>query len=124
MRQQAAVALGIGTKAIFAERAENAELWDVDGRLYVDFAAGISVNNTTHRHPKVMAAVAPQAERFTHTCFHVAPFAVRAVVLDRALGGRGPGHAPPPTARRRAGLISVLAAVTPPFTAAQLADGS
>lgn len=73
-RQKAAVAGGIATRAIFAERAENAELWDVDGKRYIDLAAGIAVNNTGHRHPKVLQAVAVQTERFTHTCFNVAPF--------------------------------------------------
>lgn len=73
-RQAASVTAGVGTKSIFAKHAQNAELWDVDGRRYVDFAAGIAVNNTGHRHPKVMAAVARQAEAFTHTCFHVSPF--------------------------------------------------
>jgi hypothetical protein len=38
------------------------------------FAAGIAVNNAGHRHPRLMEAVATQAEAFTHTCFHVAPF--------------------------------------------------
>lgn len=69
-----AVASGVGTRSLFAERASNAELWDVDGNHYVDFAAGIAVNNTGHRHPAVMAAVAEQAGRYTHTCFHVAPY--------------------------------------------------
>jgi 4-aminobutyrate aminotransferase len=73
-RQKAAVANGVGTRAIFAERALNAELWDVDGKRYIDFAAGIAVNNTGHRNPAIMRAVAEQAERFTHTCFHVAPY--------------------------------------------------
>ncbi|MFA6265818.1 MAG: 4-aminobutyrate--2-oxoglutarate transaminase [Pseudolabrys sp.] len=73
-RQSAAVAGGIATRAIFAESAANAELWDVDGKRYIDFAAGIAVNNTGHRHPKVLKAVAAQLERFTHTCFNVAPF--------------------------------------------------
>ncbi len=73
-RQKAAVAPGVGTRAIFADRAENAELWDVDGKRYIDFASGIAVNNTGHRHPKVMQAVQEQALRFTHTCFHVAPY--------------------------------------------------
>lgn len=73
-RRTAAVASGVGTRGIYAERAENAELWDVDGKRYIDLAAGIAVNNTGHRHPKVMAAVAKQAEAFTHTCFHVAPY--------------------------------------------------
>jgi len=73
-RQKAAVAGGVGTRAIFAKKAENAELWDVDGRRFIDFAAGIAVNNTGHRHPAVMRAVADQAQQFTHTCFHVAPY--------------------------------------------------
>jgi len=73
-RQKAAVAGGVSTRGIFADRAQNAELWDVDGKRYIDFAAGIAVNNTGHRHPKVMAAVQDQALRFTHTCFHVAPY--------------------------------------------------
>ncbi|MGY5808902.1 4-aminobutyrate--2-oxoglutarate transaminase [Rhizobium sp. LEGMi198b] len=73
-RQKAAVAGGVGTRAIFAQRALNAELWDVDSKRFIDFAAGIAVNNTGHRHPAVMKAVARQAEQFTHTCFHVAPY--------------------------------------------------
>lgn len=73
-RQKAAVAGGVGTRGIYASRAENAELWDVDGKRYIDFAAGIAVNNTGHRHPTVMQAVQEQAQLFTHTCFHVAPY--------------------------------------------------
>ncbi|CAN7490503.1 4-aminobutyrate--2-oxoglutarate transaminase [Neorhizobium sp. LjRoot104] len=73
-RQKAAVAGGVGTRGIFARKALNAELWDVDGKRFIDFAAGIAVNNTGHRHPAVMRAVAEQAENFTHTCFHVAPY--------------------------------------------------
>ncbi|AXV17748.1 4-aminobutyrate--2-oxoglutarate transaminase (plasmid) [Neorhizobium sp. SOG26] len=73
-RQKAAVAGGVGTRGIFADKALNAELWDVEGRRFIDFAAGIAVNNTGHRNPTVMKAVAEQADRFTHTCFHVAPY--------------------------------------------------
>ena len=73
-RKSAAVARGVATRGIYAVRAENAELWDVEGKRYIDLAAGIAVNNTGHRHPKIMEAVARQAQDFTHTCFHVAPF--------------------------------------------------
>lgn len=73
-RQKAAVPQGIATKALYAARAENAELWDVDGKRYIDFAAGIAVLNTGHRHPAVVRAVAEQVDAFTHTCFHVAPY--------------------------------------------------
>lgn len=73
-RQSAAVANGVATRGVYAARAENAELWDVEGRRFLDFAAGIAVNNTGHRHPRVMAAVAEQAQAFTHTSFNVAPY--------------------------------------------------
>ncbi|MEX1146864.1 MAG: 4-aminobutyrate--2-oxoglutarate transaminase [Sphingomonadales bacterium] len=73
-RQSAAVSNGVGTKGIYAAHAENSELWDVDGRRFIDFAAGIAVLNTGHRHPRVMSAVAEQSNAFTHTCFHVAPY--------------------------------------------------
>lgn len=73
-RRDDAVAKGVGTRGIYAAKAQNAELWDVNGKRFIDFAAGIAVNNTGHRHPKLMAAVAQQSEQFTHTCFHVAPY--------------------------------------------------
>ena len=73
-RRTKSVARGVSTRGIYAVRAENAELWDADGKRYLDFASGIAVNNTGHRHPVVMAAVAEQALAFTHTCFNVAPF--------------------------------------------------
>jgi 4-aminobutyrate aminotransferase/(S)-3-amino-2-methylpropionate transaminase len=74
-RRAAAVPRGVASAhPVFAARAENAELWDVEGRRYIDFAGGIAVLNTGHRHPKVMAAVAAQLEQFTHTCFQVSPY--------------------------------------------------
>jgi 4-aminobutyrate aminotransferase len=73
-RKAAAVPAGVGTRGIYVAKAENAELWDVDGRRFIDFAAGIAVVNTGHRHPRVMEAVAQQAQAFAHTCFHVAPY--------------------------------------------------
>lgn len=73
-RQNAAVAGGVATRKIYAAKAENSEIWDVDGKRFIDFAAGIAVVNTGHRHPKVMQAVMAQADAFTHTCFHVAPY--------------------------------------------------
>ncbi len=59
---------------IFAERAAGASLWDVEGRRFIDFAGGIGVMNTGHAHPKVVAAVQAQLERFTHTCFQVVAY--------------------------------------------------
>ena len=89
-RKAAAVPNGVGTKGIYVAKAENSELWDVDGRRYVDFAAGIAVLNTGHRHPKIMAAVAEQAHAFTHTCFHVASYESYVRLAER-LNALAPG---------------------------------
>ena len=71
-RRALAVPRGVSTATpVFAARAENSEMWDVEGKRYVDFAGGIAVLNVGHRHPRVMAAVAQQAEAFTHTAFQV-----------------------------------------------------
>ncbi len=71
-RRQAAVARGVGNSTpLSAYRAVNAEIWDVEGRRYVDFAGGIAVVNTGHSNPTVVAAVQEQLERFSHTCFQV-----------------------------------------------------
>ena len=71
-RRMAAIPRGVGQiHQVFAERAENATVWDVEGREYLDFAGGIAVLNTGHLHPKVMAAVQEQLAKLTHTCFHV-----------------------------------------------------
>jgi 4-aminobutyrate aminotransferase/(S)-3-amino-2-methylpropionate transaminase len=89
-RRDAAVANGVATRGIYAVRAKNSELWDADGKRFIDFAAGIAVNNTGHRHPKVMEAVARQAELFTHTCFHVAPYESYVALAER-LNASTPG---------------------------------
>ncbi|MDA5095554.1 4-aminobutyrate--2-oxoglutarate transaminase [Aliiroseovarius sp. KMU-50] len=89
-RRAAAVANGVATRGIYAVRAENAELWDADGKRFIDFAAGIAVNNTGHRHPKLMEAVAKQSEAFTHTCFHVAPYESYIALAER-LNASTPG---------------------------------
>ena len=73
-RQRAAIARGLSTKSVYAARASGSEIWDADGKRYVDLASGIAVTNTGHCHPRVMTAVAEQAKLFTHTCFHVTPF--------------------------------------------------
>ncbi|PPB79698.1 4-aminobutyrate aminotransferase [Albidovulum inexpectatum] len=74
-RRQAALSRGVGVMTqIYADRAENAELWDAEGNRYIDFAGGIAVLNTGHRHPRVMAAVKAQLDRFTHTCHQVVPY--------------------------------------------------
>ncbi len=86
-RRKDAVPLGIGHACpVFADRAQNAEVWDVEGRRYIDFAAGIAVLNVGHRHPKVMAAVSKQLERFTHTSFQVAPYEPYIELCERLNG--------------------------------------
>lgn len=71
-RRMAAVPRGVGQiHPIFAAKAENATVTDVEGREYIDFAGGIAVLNTGHLHPKVIAAVQEQLTKLTHTCFQV-----------------------------------------------------
>jgi 4-aminobutyrate aminotransferase/(S)-3-amino-2-methylpropionate transaminase len=71
-RRQAAIVRGVGNATpLSAARALNAEIWDVEGKRYVDFAGGIAVLNTGHCHPHVMDAVRKQMELFTHTSFQV-----------------------------------------------------
>ena len=90
-RRNAAVARGVASAApIYAERAENAELWDVEGNRYVDFAGGIAVLNTGHRHPKVVAAAKAQEDHYTHTSFQVVPYEPY-VALAEKLNALAPG---------------------------------
>ncbi|MCO5093161.1 4-aminobutyrate--2-oxoglutarate transaminase [Bosea sp. (in: a-proteobacteria)] len=83
-RRSAAISRGVGvTTQIYADRAENAEIWDAEGRRYIDFAAGIAVVNTGHRHPRVIAAVKEQLDRFTHTCHQVVPYEIYVRLAER-----------------------------------------
>jgi 4-aminobutyrate aminotransferase/(S)-3-amino-2-methylpropionate transaminase len=71
-RRQAAVPRGVNTAhPVFAARAEGAEIWDVEGKRYIDFVGGIGVQNTGHRHPKVVAAIKAQLDKTIHTAFQV-----------------------------------------------------
>ncbi|MBD2810945.1 4-aminobutyrate--2-oxoglutarate transaminase [Xenorhabdus sp. Vera] len=83
-RRSAAIAKGVGvTTQIYVERAENAEIWDAQGQRYIDFAAGIAVVNTGHRHPRVIAAAREQLEQFTHTCHQVVPYENYVALAER-----------------------------------------
>jgi len=92
-RRDAAVARGVSrSHSIFIERAQNAEVWDVEGRRYVDFTGGISVLNTGHRHPRVVNAVTRQLEKYMHTCFQVMsnePYVALAERLNQLAPGPG-----------------------------------
>jgi 4-aminobutyrate aminotransferase/(S)-3-amino-2-methylpropionate transaminase len=90
-RRQAAVARGVSmVHPVFIERAENALLWDAEGRRYVDFAGGIAVQNTGHRHRRVMEAVRAQLDKVTHTCFQITPYEPY-VALCEKLNALAPG---------------------------------
>lgn len=83
-RRIAALPNGVSTEfAIFADRASNAEIWDVEGRRYIDFVGGMGALAVGHAHPKVVAAVRDQASRFTHTFFGTAPYESYIVLAER-----------------------------------------
>lgn len=110
-RKQQATPRGVGVMCPwFADRAENASLWDVEGNQYIDFAAGIAVLNTGHRHPKVMAAVAQQLERFTHTAYQIVPYESYIALAER-LNQRVPIEGPVKTAFFTTGAEAVENAV-------------
>ena len=93
-RKDAAIARGEGNIApLYVERAQGSEVWDCEGRRYLDFGTGIAVTNTGHMHPKVKAAVAAQLERFSHTCIMVTPYG-NAVELAEQLNMLAPGDSP------------------------------
>jgi len=83
-RRIAAVPRAIGNATgVFAQRAANAELWDVEGNRYLDFAAGIAVVNTGHGHPRVLAAAREQMERFAHTAFQAIAYEPYVALAER-----------------------------------------
>lgn len=97
-RRETAVVRGIGhTTQISAARARNAELWDVEGKRYVDFAGGIAVLNTGHCHPKVIGAVREQLDKFTHTAFQVVMYEPY-ITLSEKLNALAPIDGPAKTA--------------------------
>jgi 4-aminobutyrate aminotransferase len=96
-RKDNAIARGVGMMTqVYADRAENSEIWDVEGNRFIDFAAGIAVVNTGHRHPKVIDAVKAQLDRFTHTCHQVVPYE-NYVSLAERLNKLVPGDFPKKT---------------------------
>ena len=96
-RKEAATPRGVGVMApFFVARAENSELWDVEGRRYIDFAGGIAVLNTGHRHPKVIAAVKAQLDAFTHSAYQVVPYEGYVALAER-LNQLAPGAFPKKT---------------------------
>ncbi|KIR65228.1 4-aminobutyrate--2-oxoglutarate transaminase [Micromonospora haikouensis] len=83
-RRGAAVARGVGSVVgAYVDRAGGGTITDVDGREWIDFAAGIAVTNVGNSAPRVVAAVREQVERFTHTCFMVAPYESYVAVCEQ-----------------------------------------
>ncbi|HYD94572.1 MAG TPA: 4-aminobutyrate--2-oxoglutarate transaminase [Noviherbaspirillum sp.] len=83
-RKNAATPRGVGVMCnFFAQRALNAELWDVENRRYIDFASGIAVLNTGHRHPRLVAAIEEQLGRFTHTAYQIVPYEGYVTLAER-----------------------------------------
>lgn len=83
-RKNAALPRGTGNLCQwYVERAENATLWDIEGRQWTDFAGGIAVLNTGHRHPRIEKAVAEQLAKFTHTAFQVTPYESYVALAER-----------------------------------------
>ncbi|UNK63417.1 4-aminobutyrate transaminase [Buttiauxella ferragutiae] len=74
-RRLAATPRGVGVMCnFFAQSAENSTINDVEGKQYIDFAAGIAVLNTGHRHPRLVQAVEQQLQAFTHTAYQIVPY--------------------------------------------------
>ncbi|AZY49506.1 4-aminobutyrate--2-oxoglutarate transaminase [Bordetella avium] len=110
-RRAAATPRGVGVMCNFyADRAENAEIWDLEGRRYIDFAGGIAVLNTGHRHPSVMHAVNAQMARFTHTAYQIVPY-TSYVELAEQINARAPGDFAKKTALFTTGAEAVENAV-------------
>jgi len=110
-RRVAATPRGVGIGfPIYAERALNAELWDVEGKRYIDFGSGIAVLNTGHRHPRIVAAIREQLEHFTHTAYQVVPYE-SAVSLAERLNALTPGTHAKKTAFFTTGVEAVENAI-------------
>ena len=110
-RKNAATPRGVGVMCDFyAARAENAELWDVEGRRFIDFAAGIAVCNTGHRHPKIVEAIRAQLDCFTHTAYQIVPYESY-VSLAEKISARAPGSHAKKTAFFTTGAEAVENAV-------------
>ncbi|POP45175.1 4-aminobutyrate--2-oxoglutarate transaminase [Superficieibacter electus] len=110
-RRLQATPRGIGVMCgFYAERAENATLWDQDGNEVIDFAAGIAVLNTGHRHPRVVAAIEKQLQAFTHTAYQIVPYESYISLAER-INERVPVDGPAKTAFFTTGAEAVENAV-------------
>jgi 4-aminobutyrate aminotransferase len=110
-RRLSATPRGVGVMCnFFARTAENATLTDVEGNDYIDFAAGIAVLNTGHRHPELVAAVEKQLHQFTHTAYQIVPYESY-VSLAEKLNELAPVQSPAKTAFFTTGAEAVENAI-------------
>ncbi|MEB3754498.1 4-aminobutyrate--2-oxoglutarate transaminase [Acinetobacter sp. MD2(2019)] len=110
-RKQQATPRGVGVMCQwYAEKAENATLWDKEGNEFIDFAGGIAVLNTGHRHPKVIEAVTEQLTKFTHTAYQVVPYESYIALAER-INERAPIAGPAKTTFFTTGAEAVENAV-------------
>jgi 4-aminobutyrate aminotransferase/(S)-3-amino-2-methylpropionate transaminase len=68
---------------VYVDHAKNSEVWDVEGKRYIDFGTGIAVCNTGHCHPKVVAAAKSQIDKFSHTFVMVNPYEVAVELAEK-----------------------------------------
>ncbi len=110
-RRQAAIPRGVANALpIYADKALNAELWDADGRRYLDFATGIAVLAVGHRHPRVVTAVQAQLQQMMHVAFQVTPYESYVALAER-LNALAPGPTPKQTALFTTGAEAVENAI-------------
>jgi len=110
-RREKAVPRGVGSMhQRFSAHAKNAEIWDVEGKRYIDFATGIAVTNTGHGDPRIVEAVKAQIDDFSHTCFQVTPYESYIALAER-LNALAPGDTPKKTIFLTTGAEAVENAV-------------
>lgn len=110
-RRDDALPVGLPSKSgVYVAKAENAELWDVEGKRYIDFIGGIGVLNVGHRHPKVVAAIKRQVDAVIHTSFGIAQYEVYVELAER-LNKLAPGDTKKKTALFNSGAEAVENAV-------------
>ena len=91
-RRNDSVARALAYSSTFvADRAQGAEVWDVEGNRYIDFGGGIGCQNVGHGHPKVISAIEKQSRAFTHTCFQISPYE-NYIQLAERLNALAPGE--------------------------------
>ncbi|HTP40423.1 MAG TPA: 4-aminobutyrate--2-oxoglutarate transaminase [Steroidobacteraceae bacterium] len=96
-RRMDAIPRGVANSLpVYADHARNAELWDVEGKRYIDFGSGIAVLNVGHLHPRVVAAVQAQVVKLNHSAFQVTPYE-NYVQLAERLNRLAPGSTPKKT---------------------------